>query len=476
MSDRAQVWSGVLLLLALAAALRFSDLGAWPYSGDETATLEEERALFHTAGAPPASPSYRLSHAIPLSYLAFHVSHTLFGDTERGTRVVVATLGCLSVVLVFLLLDGPLPRATAIVAALLVALMPQHVLHSQETRFYMVAAFFGFVALLTGGRILERHSELFAALTSCLIFLAMLCHTLLVVLLPLVFLAICAGFYARGQLVPRAVLLIFGIAAAAMALFATVYLRPLLQGWNQTESWGYSPSHALLASIVMIGWPTTLLAVVGCVLMIRERTSQGWYWPVCLLGWVGATLTLPLVVPYHAEYVFPLALAGVVPAAYAIGVIYELLRPRTRWAAYAWLGLSCLTNLPALASYYVDGSRWNMRDAAAYVRQHWSPGDRVAGYSVGLFRHYSDGCCEPAIALRPDSAAQLARLAAEGGRLWVVLENTRSGLPPQVQRWLFDCAVHKLSVGGRRFDDAEFRVEVYLVPRSPESGCTRRPT
>jgi Dolichyl-phosphate-mannose-protein mannosyltransferase len=472
MTERIWVSSVAILLLASAAALRFSDLGAWPYSGDETATLAEERVLFHDAAVQPTSPAYRLSHAIPLSYLAFHLSHTLFGDDERGTRVVVATLGCLSVVLVFLLLNGPLPRATATVAAVLVALMPQHVLHSQETRFYMVAAFFGFAALLTGARMLDRRSGLFAALSGCLTLLGMLAHTFLVVLLPLIFVAVCAGFYAGRRQIPRSVLLAFGTTATVMTLFVTLYLRPLLRGWNQTESWGYSPLHALLASIVMVGWTTMLLAVVGSVLMIRERTMQGWYWPVCFIGWIGATVTLPLLVPYHAEYVFPLALAAIVPAAYAIGVVYELLRPRARLAAYAWIALSCLTNMPALASYYVDGSRWNIRAAAAYVRQHWLPGDRVAGYSVGLFRYYSGGCCEPAIALRPDSVAQLARLGSASGRLWVVLENTRSGLDPHVQRWLFDCAVHKLSVSGRRFDDAEFRVEVYLVSGSLDPGCS----
>src|SRR4029077_17841255 len=105
------------------AALRFYGLGAWPYSGDETATLNEERVLFHAADVPRETQAYRLSHAIPLSYLAFHISHTLFGDDERGTLVVVALLGSLSVALVFLFLDGPMPRVAALVAAVLVALM-----------------------------------------------------------------------------------------------------------------------------------------------------------------------------------------------------------------------------------------------------------------------------------------------------------------------------------------------------------------
>jgi hypothetical protein len=410
---------------------------------------------------------------IPASYLVFHISHTLFGLDEWGMRVVIALLGTLSVPLVFVLLDGPMPRATAVATALLVAFMPQHVLHSQEARFYMVAAFFAFACLLVGARILWGRSTLFAILACCLALAAVLTHTLLVILLPLVFVAVCAGVYAERRSIPLPVVLAFAIAAVAVGAFLALYVRPLVHGWNQGETWGYSPVHALFASIVMIGWPIVLLAVVGCVLMLRERTAQNWYWLTCLLGWVGASVALPLVVVYHAEYVFPLMLGAIVVAGYAIGVIYELLHARSPMTAGVWVGLICLVNLPALASHYVDGSRRDGRSAAAYVRDHWSPGDRVTGYSMGLFRFYSRGCCEPAIPLplSTNSVPQLQRLGAESGRLWVVLENTRWGLDPQTQRWLFDCAVHKLSVGGRRFDEAEFKVEVYLIPAPLPTQC-----
>lgn len=462
-----------LALTLFAAVLRFHSLGAWPYSGDETATLQEENVLFHAQEVSHDSQEYRLPHLIPVSYLVFHISHTLFGLDEWGMRVVIALLGTLSVGLVFVLLDGPMPRATAIATALLVAFMPQHVVHSQEARFYMVAAFFAFACLLVGARILWGRSTLYAILACCLALLAVLTHTLLVILLPLVFVAVCAGAYAERRSIPLAVTLAFAMAAAAVGAFLALYVRPLVQGWNQGETWGYSPVHALFASIVMIGWPIALLAVVGFVLMLRERTAQNWYWLTCLLGWVGASVAFPLIVVYHAEYVFPLVLGAIVVAGYAIGVIYELLRTRSSTAAWVWMGSICLANLPALASHYVDGSRRDGRSAAAYIRDHWSPGDRVTGYSMGLFQYYSRGCCEPTIPLplTTNSVPQLQQLGAGSGRLWVVLENTRWGLDPQTQRWLFDCAVHKLSVGGRRFDEAEFKVEVYLISPPLTNQC-----
>lgn len=475
MSARVATFATAAVLLLLAAGLRFYHLGAWQYAGDELAAVDEERVLFHAAPAPRDSQEYRLPHAVPLGYLAIHVSHTLFGDGERGTRVVSALLGTLSVVLVFLLFDGP--RITAMVTAALVALMPAHVLFSQMTRFYMVACFLSFAALLTGARITGPRGTTFAALACCLAFLAALAHSVLIALLPLIFIAMCAGFCAQRRAVSRAVWLVFALATLVTIAFVALYLWPLLRGWNQGEAWGYSPTHAVLASVVMLGWSTTLLAAVGFLLMLRERSAQSWYWSVCALGWLGASVTLPLVVTYHPGYVFALSLGALVAAAYAITVIFDLLRVRAPVAAWVWLGLSCLVNLPALASYYVDGSRNDIRGAATYVRAHWASGDRVTAYTVGAFSHYSDACCEPAIPL-PQGAgapAQLAQLAATDGRLWIVLENKRPGLEPALQKWLFDCAVHKLSLGGRRFDDEEFKEEVYLVSPPVNGACAARP-
>lgn len=466
----------VIGLTFFAAVLRFHSLGAWPFSGDETATLEEESVLFHAQDVSHDDQAYRLPHLIPVSYLVLHISHSLFGLDEWGTRVLIAVLGVLSVVLVFLLLDGPMPRPAAVASALLVMLLPQHVAHSQENRFYMVAAFFSFACLLVGGRILwSRRSNLLSILACCLALVAILAHTLLVVLLPLVFLAVCAGAYAEKRRVPRGVWLPFAVSTLAAGAFFIIYVRPLVHGWNQGETWGYSPLHALVGSIAMIGWPIALLALVGFALMLRDRSAQNWYWLICFLGWGGASLMFPLVVVYHDEYVFPLVLGGIVVAGYAISVIYELLLPRSAVAAWVWIGVICLANLPALASHYVDGSRRDERSAAAYVRAHWQPGDRVTGYAMGLFRFYSNGCCEPQIPLSRTALPQLERFGAESGRLWLVLENTRWGLDPPTQRWLFDCAVHKLSVGGRRFDEADFKVEVYLssAPLPPECAAPR---
>lgn len=477
MKDGQKVFLAGALLLLLATALRFYDLGKWPYAGDEFATVVEERVLFHGQVVPHESPMYRLPHAIPLGYLAIHVSHTLFGDSERGTRVVVALLGSLTVLLVFLVLDGPLSRTTAGVTALLLALLPMHVLFSQLTRFYITASMFSYLAFSAGARIPGPRGTRYAVLACCLAFLAVLAHSVLVLLLPLIAVATYAAFQAEGRSVPRSTWLVFGTAAAATALLLVFYLRPLLHGWNEGETWGYSVPHATLALIGQLGWGTAALTAIGALLMLRERTAQCRYWLVCLGGWVVVSMVLPLAIPYHPAYAFSFALSALVVAAYAITYISDRLKLRSSFAAYAWIGLSCLGDLPSLFSHYIDGTRTNMRDAAAYVRAHWRPGDRVTGYAMGAFGYYSGGCCKPAIPLaETDEVPNLTRLASAGGRLWVVLEEKRPGLDAPLQAWLFACSVQKLSVGRRRLDWLQFKENVYLVPAPViDNECPVRP-
>src|SRR5947209_2290306 len=98
-----------LLLLALTLALlggglRFFRLGPWPFAGDELATLTEADSLFGKTVSPPESQTYRLARLVPLSYAIHYADYQLFGRDEWGSRVLIALLGTLQIVLVFICL------------------------------------------------------------------------------------------------------------------------------------------------------------------------------------------------------------------------------------------------------------------------------------------------------------------------------------------------------------------------------------
>ena len=101
----------------------------------------------------------------------------MFGRDEFGSRVVLAALGTLSVGIVFLILDVLKGRATATATALLVALWPDHIFQSQQTRFYVVAAFFACLCIFVGAFAAQRRSTLVSIILGCFVFVVILCHT-----------------------------------------------------------------------------------------------------------------------------------------------------------------------------------------------------------------------------------------------------------------------------------------------------------
>jgi hypothetical protein len=204
--------------------------------------------------------------------------------------------------------------------------------------------------------------------------------------------------------------------------------------------------------------------------MFNEPRSQKWYWITMAAGWGLATVVLAAVTSYHPAYIFPFSLSAVVMAGYAVGRIFEHVAARNAAAAVVWMAGATAVNAPGVVSQYIDGSRYDMRSAAAYVRSQWHPGDRAATFSVATFRYYARDCCEPAFPLDPGVASlpRLRELIEEPRRLWIVVDSTRGGVPPELQRWLFDSTVHRLQIRRKRFDYFEFTTDVFLFV--PDAG------
>ncbi len=451
----------VLCLTALAGGLRFYRLADWPFAGDETQTMEEQACLFGGFAAPYDSPTYRLPHMIPLSYSLIHWSCAACGENEFGSRVFGAVLGTLIVPLAFLSLEGWRGRATALAVSVLLALWPEQIFQSQQTRFYIIAGFFSFSSLLVGALAVRRRSIAAAAAACCLVLVAIFCHVVAAVLWGIIFAGVLAAAWAERRPISPRLIFVFLAGGLCIAGVLAAYVWPLMRDWNPGAKWGYSTAHSILGSVNMVGWPVFLLAVLGGAQLWRGRRGEDWYWGVCALGWGAVVLALPRLVPYAPAYSFPFALSIVVLAGCGIGRFYECCRGQGAWAAATGAALLCLVNLPSLASHYVDGSRPDMRTAARYVEKNWQPGDRVAGFSMGLFGHYAPHC-DPRIPLPADARETLESLAAGKGRLWIVLQSARGGLSEDLRRWLGTRCSHELTVQRKRFDFPEYTVDVFL--------------
>ena len=456
----------------IAGGLRFFRLGDWPFAGDELATFSEADALLKRHNNSLASQDDRLPRMIPLSHLTHSVGYYVFGRGEYGSRVLLALFGTATVVIVFLSLGKLISWPTALIVSGLMALWPEHLFQSQQNRFYIVAAFFSTLCMLSGAQAIVRRGVGWPFISCLFGFAGLLSHSLQIVLLPGLFMGWLVGAWIGRRPLPWRSLGMVSFAGLLAGVFVLLYLAPLAQGWNSGSSWGYSSGRALLASLLQIGWPVVLLGMVGAASFWKERSAQGIYWLVWAGVWLLASAVFPQFVAYHPSYVFPLALAPFVLAGRGAAHIYELLRPASTLTATAWIAAVLCFSLPNVASFYRDGSRYDFRTAARYIDKHLQPGDRIAAISSGTLKYYMS-CSEPIIGL-PDSnpLSSLKELSKSPGRLWIVLQCGRAGYASDLDHWLGLHCFHELKVRAVRFDYYDFTVNVFLCAPACDDQTT----
>ncbi len=462
----------LLLLTVLAFGLRLSRLD-WSFSGDETTTIEEEGVLFRGLPADPSSQLYKLPRVNPLGYLVHHVGYLLFGFDERGTRTSSAIFGALQVVITFLLLEGLLGRPTAFATAALILTWPDHLVASQDNRFYIVAAFFVWLALLLGGHAVKRRSWRWLLAASVAACLGILSHAVQGLVLGTLASGVLAAAWAEKRRPDTRMLLVLGGTGVAVLLYFVLRLLPLVRGWNEGSSWGYSTSHAILAAASSVGVPLALLVPAGALLLFRRRTTQSWYWLACSLSWVFMVVVLPSFVVYHPPYAFPLEATAYVLVGALFGEIYDRLREQGALIATSFIGLVVLINVPGVASHLMDGSRYDYRSVAAQLVQMRREGDRVAARSPDLLKHYAPaiGAVEPIYVDQPRAAYDA--LLDGAPRTWVVVHQGRSGLPGGIENFLDERCGLKAGVEVQRYDYYQFRTALYLCTKTSSAAGAR---
>jgi hypothetical protein len=135
-------------VLLLGGWLRLDDLGGAPFVGDELNHYYAATSL--TAGNGPQLPSgneYR--RGLDFTHLV-RASMSIVDDPRVAARLPAALFGVLSLVLITVIgwkLGGPW---AGVWAALLLAIYPEAVVQSRQTRFYTYQLFFGLIALYAG--------------------------------------------------------------------------------------------------------------------------------------------------------------------------------------------------------------------------------------------------------------------------------------------------------------------------------------
>jgi mannosyltransferase len=378
MTARLRWAAPLVLLVALAAALRLPALGAQSFWSDEAITALLVRRDFgsllsgvaHTESTPP------------LYYVAAWLWAKAAGADETGLRLLSAVLGVLAVPTAYGAARALVSSRAGWIAGLLVAANPVLVWYSQEARAYSLLvllcglSFWAFVEAREGG---SGRALVCWWLASSL---AIATHyfALLVV-------AVMSGWILVSQRTGRARLAVAGVAVSVVAL------APLALAQRSGGHAEYIADSALrsrlvnLAKQVLVGRDAPrdqaiALAVAGIVLVAlialvrsRDRTSTHGAFVAAVVG--GAPIVLSLVlVPLGADYVNTQnSLGVVVPLTVALAIAFATVRPLG--AGVVAVAAVCVLWLALIGGVARDAAfqRADWRDAFAAAVE----GDSAAG-------------------------------------------------------------------------------------------------
>ena len=328
MSHRVAAWhlAGVV---ALAALLRFIDLGGVGLNSDEAVYAGQAASL---AGNPHFVQLFPVVRAHPLLMQLLMAPLYRSGVVDTPGRYVAAAFGVATVVLVYLIGRVLFDEQVATLGALLLAVMPYHVVVGRQIMLDGPMAFFTTAALLCLAIGAKRHSRagwLVAAGTA--IGLATLTKEPAIIMIGSAFAFICLTSHLWRPVR-------FPLAGAGIALLLT-FTYPVLTSLSGGSRSGQSyllwqltrqPNHVFAFYPVVVGGAIGfgLLAVAALGLFAGRFTGRSVTWREgLLLAWIVVPFTFFELWPVKGfSYLVPLAPAIVVLGARSLIPIGSVVR------------------------------------------------------------------------------------------------------------------------------------------------------
>jgi mannosyltransferase len=405
----------------VAAALRFYKLGEWSFWIDEYYTLQGAR---HVSEWPIAR--------LPLNILLTHWALQVFGTSEWSARLASASIGVLSVPLLYVFIRRLFTPAVALVAVLLLAVSPWHIYWSQNARFYTLLLLLYSLALLLFFFALERNRFLHLAGSLLLFLMATRERFLGAFFIPVVMSYVLGLWLLRlprppglnrrlilSVLLPLALILI--VDGVRFALGAgTIWVRSIRVILEEFVGHPIdSPARLLILILFNIGVPLATLALFGAAQLILNRSRSG------LLIGAGAVvppLLLATINPFAFtvdRYVFLVLPCWLILAGYAVCHLYRWTGTQGRLLAVGVLAMLLADAAGSHLSYFQlnNGNRLDWRGVLAYVQSRQAPGDVLVSTWPELGEYYTKQPVVSVAAIDPKS------VAAGDRRYWFVIDS-----------------------------------------------------
>ncbi|MEU5528948.1 glycosyltransferase family 39 protein [Micromonospora chersina] len=327
--------SALTAIAALALSLRVWQLDALGFNSDEAVYAGQAASL---AGNPNYTPFFPVFRAHPMLFQTLLSPFFRAGEVDVAGRVVVAVLGVATVLAVHLLGARLYGRRVGLVAALLVAVMPYHVIVTRQVLLDGPMVLFATLTLYCLVRFVQGQQALWYVAAGGMLGLTMLTKETSVVLAGGVY-----AFLALTPTVRRPVRLSLLAVAAMAAVFATHPVSQAMAGRTQTGKsylvWQLfrRPNHSMgfyLETVPPAMGLLVVAAAAGGLWWLRRRRS---WRETLLLSWIAAPVLFFQLWPVKGfQYLLPAVAPVAVLAARALtgmpvpARIRRLLRPVDR--------------------------------------------------------------------------------------------------------------------------------------------------
>lgn len=316
---RTRVPAGIVLAAIVAAGLgvRLWHLNTLGYNSDEAVYGGQGASLAQDPTLSPYFPTFR-AHPLMFQMLLSYGYH--LGIGEIFGRLAAVALGVLTILVVARVGSVLYDRRTALLAALIIALMPYHVIVTRQVLLDGPMVLFATITLLSVARFAATQRAAWLLAAGAALGLTALTKESSLVLAGAIY-----GFLALSPEIKVRPRVLAGSAGIALAIFALYPLSLRLAGATQTggnylawqllrrpnHDWGFYPSTVPQA----MGWLVVAIAALGLV-TLRHRITWREKLLVC---WVLVPVGFFQLWPVKGfQYLLPTAPAVALLAAYAV--------------------------------------------------------------------------------------------------------------------------------------------------------------
>lgn len=385
------------VIVLLSVVLRFYKLGDWSFWIDEIYTINHATRHFGSLELifnhiPP------VGRWIPLSVILTAQAMNTWGVNEWSARFISATIGVLSLPILYVPLRKAFGNWVALIALLILAVSTWHIFWSQNARFYTSLLLFYSLTLFAFYFAIEHDRPLFLIGFYALFYLALSERMIAVLIWPVIIVYLLsvwllpfakpAGLRPRNLLILAAPLIAF--LAYEIYLFVTTGDFIFATDLDLLAPPIDTPIRLLSLSVFSIGIPVVCLAAFSGIYLYLEKKRSGLFFLIsAMLPLLLIAMANPFVFTVE-RYAFMTLLFWVALAANGITAIFALARRHQTVLAIGVLFLLLADAAGSNLMYFQinHGDRLAWREAAEYVNTKMQPGDVIVSTRAPLASYY----------------------------------------------------------------------------------------